>query len=1117
MLEFYRDPSLARFARLFVVQTFLFFSLPGAVNAAEESTQSLLNQKITLNLQNQKLDLFLSQIEQQVKIKFVFSGRLIRSHRRINIEANGEPLSKVLDQVLIPLDLKYKLADELIVLSRKKVDTVGQREQQSVEGGITSNIETDDKAIDLTVKGKVTGEKGEELPGVNVVVKGTGTGTVSDAQGRFSINIKENNSILTFSFIGYLTQEVTVYEQSELNIVLKEDLRKLDEVIVVGYGVQKKSDLTGALASISSKEYKNLPYAQFNQALQGRVAGVSLSQTGGGPNPTFKLRIRGANSIGGNNDPLYIVDGMAVSNMNMINVKDVESIEVLKDASATSIYGSRGANGVVLVTTKKGNKGAPQVHFENYVSRARVFQKIPEMTPYQFALGVNYAEGKPIFNDGRLSELKAGGGEDWFGRIFRPAYNLNSLLSISGASENVNYYISGNYVHSNGILINQDYVRYNLRSNLGVKINDKLRLNLNTSFSNDLTDGAIASIQNALSWDLSTPARKADGKYNFAPIISGVGNGAPNPLLEPENLISKVYGNQLILNGAISYDLFKNMELNISGGYEQMGSNSNSYSPLIVSGVGSASILNSLSQAYQNTNRLTYNYYVGKKIKIKADLVHEQYFKKLKGNGVTASQFFTDAVSYKDLSIAKFQRNTSYEQSQGLQSFLGRFNLVWAEKYLFTASVRADGSTKFQKGNRWGYFPSASIAWRISEESFMKDVRPLNDLKLRLSYGTIGSQAVDPFATRGRATVGILANYPMDGTNFASGIAPPAVAPNKNLTWESTYQGNVGFDLGLFNSRFTLTADAYKKRTKNLLLNRLLPTFAGPTSVVQNVGEVSNTGVEFNLNARIIEKKDWSLSGQITFSRNINKVVKLTSDKPLNGVIAGNFPVTPSLIAPGYALGTFRGYTFIGVYQSNEVEEAKKYGRKPGDAKYLDINGDGLITNDDISVVGSANPNFTYGLNLNLGYKRFQVGLNFIGSQGNDIYNFMYMTMMGLGPAQFHATHLDYANRWTTTNPSNIPAFRDGVQTLSTQFLQNGSYFTLKNLNAGYDMVGLFKSRIIKNLRLGFTAENLFILTKYRGFDPETTSTGNSDVDQGMDFGAYPLSRRFTLGVNITF
>jgi TonB-linked SusC/RagA family outer membrane protein len=977
------------------------------------------------------------------------------------------------------------------------------------------------KAQDVTITGSVTSsDDGTELVGVNVFVKGTTTGTITDVNGNYSVSVPNEEAVLVYSYVGYVVQEVTVGNQRTIDIVLQVDIAALDEVVVVGYGTLMKSDVTGSLASVASENFEMQPITRLDQALKGRAAGVEVTQTSGQPGAGYKIRIRGANSISGNNNPLYVVDGLVVGDINSINVNDIASMEVLKDASATAIYGSRGANGVVLVTTKTGSRGPAVVEFETYYGVANKVQSLPFMTPAEFAEGVNDYEGYEVYTPEAIAGLRAGGGENWEERLFKPGPYYNAQLSIHGGTDVTDYYISGNLFSEDGTIINQNYKRYALRANVNTRLSEKMQVGLNTYASREEFDGVRADLAGGLSWDPTTPAFNEDGDYNFVPLIPGIGNATNNPLVAPENNVREDFDHQIIANGYFDWDILEGLELNISGGIERVDGVDNRYTSLLVNNTGTANVTNLDVTRMQNTNRFTYRLN-NPNHRLQIDAIHEQQLVTRVWTQATGSGFFSDQTAYKNLGLASVQRISNESTSESLQSFLGRINYSLLDRFLFTASIRADGSSKFQKDNRWGYFPSGSVAWRLSEEAFMQQISWLNNLKIRASYGQTGSQAIQPLATLSIPIIDPSVNYPFTGETATIGVAPSEQLANPDLTWETTTQGNVGLDLGLWDNRINFSIDLYKKNTTDLLLNRLLPAFVGPTVVTQNVGEVENKGFDISLGTIILQNSDWNISSILSVSRNVNKVLALVDDnEPMelgNIYYTNTFPVNPTRVEVGLPISSFRGYAFEGVYQLGEEEEAARYGKVPGQARYKDVNDDGLISSDDIVTVGDGNPAVTWGWNWTIAWRKLDLNFLFLGTHGNDIYNFQRMKMMGLGAGQFHAVHGDYANRWTPDNPSEIPSGRDGTEFLSSQFIEDGSFVSMKHATLGYTFSNVLNSIGMSALRVYLSAENLFIITDYSGYDPESTASGNSDVDLGIDLNAYPINRSFALGLKLTF
>jgi len=974
----------------------------------------------------------------------------------------------------------------------------------------------------MQVSGVVTDENQLALPGANIVIKGTSSGTITDIDGSFSLSVESESAILVFSYSGYFPQEIKA--EANMQISLKAD-DLLDEVVIVGYGTAKRSSLTGAVASVSAADFNKQPLSNVSQALQGRAAGVQVTQTSGNPAGDFKIRIRGSNSITGSNEPLYVVDGQFLD-ISTINVNDIQSMEVLKDASSTAIYGTRGANGVILITTKRGRSGKAVIDADFFTGVSNVTQKLDLMSAAEFAEGVVFAEGvdpnqpNPFYTTQEIEALRQSGGEDWQSRLFQSGFTRNMQLSVSGGSDKIDYYISGNYYQASGTIKDQLYRRLNLRSNLNAKLTEKVKVGLNLNLGNVRTTGIRADLGVGLSFDPTTPVFDENGDYNFNS-IKNVATSERNPLIAVENNQVKNNLDRMSAMTYLNYDLTKNIVFNFSTGLDKSDAHNNSFAPLISSNNGLANLNNFYGTRFFNTNRFTYTTEFSEIHSFKFDAVYEIVKENSNSVNITATNFFTDLVGYRDVSIAAIQQVRNGESNRTLESFLGRANYSLLDKYFVEVSIRADGSSVFQK-DKWGYFPSGSVGWIVTKEDFMKNVNFINYLKVRSSYGQVGNQSISVFGTRSRAVINISRNYPFDGT-LTTGVAPSNRVANPDLTWEKTRQVNAGFDLGVMKSAFTLSFDFYKKNTTDLLLDTQLPQFVGPTVKFINAGEVENKGFDISLIADLYENKDWFVTSTLTVSRNRNKVLALNDDVQFlilgDNIRANTFPVNPTRVEVGMPINSFRGYVFEGVYQLGEETEAAKFNKVPGQAKYKDINGDGLITSDDITTVGEANPTFTWGWNWDINYKNWNLNLLLTGSQGNDIYNLQRARLMSLGAQQFHAVYGDYRDRWTPTNPSNIPSGRNGTEILSSQFIEDGSYTSFKNMALSYNLNSNALQKLKMNkLRIYASAENLFILTKYTGFDPETTaSVSNEDIDAGIDYNSYPLNRTFTVGVQVSF
>jgi TonB-linked SusC/RagA family outer membrane protein len=704
--------------------------------------------------------------------------------------------------------------------------------------------------------------------------------------------------------------------------------------------------------------------------------------------------------------------------------------------------------------------------------------------------------------------------------LFQRGNSNNAQLSASGGSDNATYYISGNYYGASGTVVDQDFRRFNLRANLNTNLSEKFKAGLNINAGQEKSTGVRANLGVGLSFDPTTFAFDDNGNYNFNS-RNNLATSETNPLVAVENNTRENTLDRININGNLNYEILKNLTFNTSGGIVKIERHNNSYAPLISSNNGNASVDNIYNTSLYNTNRLTFTPLNSGKSSLKLDVIHELVVDKSNSVFIDARDFFTDLVTYKDLSVANVQIVDNREGNRKLESFLGRINYTFSEKYLFTASFRADGTSVFQN-NKWGYFPSASVAWRISEEDFFKSIESINNLKLRVSYGEVGNQGINAFGTRARGVLGPGVNYPFDG-NITTGVAPSNRISNPDLTWETTKQINAGFDINLFNYAVGLSFDYYKKNTTDLLLDTQLPPFVGPTNKFVNAGEVQNNGFEITLDTRILQNENWSINSTLSITSNRNKVLSLNDDVQflvVGDVIRQNtFPVNPTRVEVGLPISSFRGYIFEGVYQLGEESEAAIYNKAPGDAKYRDINGDGVISTDDITNIGDGNPDFIWGWNWDLGYKNWNLNFLLTGSQGNDIYNLQRGRLMALGAQQFHAVHGDYRNRWTTDNPSNIPSGRDGTEILSSQFIENGSFISMKNIALGYNLESSALNKAgISSIRFYSSVENLFILTDYTGFDPEATaSVSNADADIGIDYNTYPINRAVTFGMNIKF
>ncbi|SFQ07537.1 TonB-linked outer membrane protein, SusC/RagA family [Pseudarcicella hirudinis] len=995
------------------------------------------------------------------------------------------------------------------------------------------------KSIGTIVKGKVIDATSQEaLIGVAITLKGTKTGTVTDTDGNFSINVAGENSVLAFSFVGYETQQITVGKQTFITVKLQNNTTELNGVIVVGYGTQKKSDITGSVVSLKMKEIEKAPSFRVDQSLQGRVAGVNIQNTDASPNAQVSVRIRGASSINGGNNPLVVIDGMQGGSLTTLNPNDVASIEVLKDASATAIYGSRGSSGVILVTTKQGVKGkndAPEISYNTYFSVTQVRKKLDQLNAAEYAESVNanrreYGQN-PVFSDADIAGFKAKGGTDWQDAIFRNGFTQNHQLSISNATEKTSYYVSGNATTQKGLVQGSSYNRYAIRTNLKTNLSEKLSLGINgflvremdhpTVLNTFAGNNAGSPVFSALVWSPTKSIYDSQGNYT----LPGGGAG-PNTNYNPLALATEPVRDYLTtttnFTGNINYQILKGLNLTVLGSYRSSEFEGNDYFnslPTRASGTEMASIVNQRNLFLQNTNMLTYETAIKGGHNLKLTGVVEQQFEENNGSYAGAIGFSTDALTYNNLSLGqKPQISSSYRNSRTLMSYLGRVNYGYKDRYLLTLSLRSDGSSVFGANNKWGSFPSAAIGWNILNESFMTNLKNVfYDLKLRGSYGIVGNQAISPYQSL--ASLNTYNPYPINGTNLSTGVGVGGNA-NPDLRWEKTTQSDIGLDATFLNGRLELSADYYNKQTSDLLLSVPTPMTAGGNgTILKNVGSVENKGFELYIGGTPI-KQDITWHTGFTLASNSNKVLALAEGQ--TEILLGN-PGLPGFgqslwLEVGQPLGLFRGYQYNGVWKSGEAEQAKKYGAVPGDSKYIDQNGDGVIDNKDIVDIGNAQPKYTFGWNNSFSYKNLDLNILLQGVQGNKIYNLSRVRFEAPG-SDGDATSRKVLDRWTPQHENtDVPSFKgsnDG-RLNSSRWLEDGSYLRVKNISLGYTLPKNVINRLkMSQLRVYLSATNLFTFTKYTGFDPESSS--GVDTRAGVDLATYPAQKTFTLGLDIKF
>lgn len=1101
--------SLIRFMRLSFIQIVLLVSALGNVHAIEGYAQPALDKKVSLNIRNQEVESLFREIEQRTNIRFVFSRSLIRAERKVNVRVKNQELYKVLDEVLTPLNLKYRAAENLVIISR--TDRKDEEMINSLTPGTTPGKAGEFISTEINITGRVSDEKGEPLPGVSIMVKGTQTGTAANADGSFSLDVPDEKAVLVFSYVGYVSQEVVVSGRTRLEVALVVDEKSLEEVVVVGYGTVKKSDLTGSVASVTRDEINSIPAANVLQALTGRVAGVNISQNTGAPGAQMSIQIRGTNSIQGGNEPLYVIDGFPTNQSMLLslNSSDIESMEILKDASATAIYGSRGANGVVIVTTKKGAKKKTQIDFETSYGVQTLRKKMDLMNAREYATLVNRTRENggltPYFTEQQINSF--GDGFDWQDELFRPAAFKKAALNINGGTDETQYSIGGSLIEQDGIVKRSFYDRYSLVMNLTQKLGNKLKVDVSSILSYINTDRKDPSGGNRgggiIGGTLSAPptsAPMAGGSYvDLKTLYPFMSNSITNPINSLNESTSNRKENRAMVNASLIYNPIPEITIKVLGGLANHDAQSTSYTTNnILNTVSSASMGASRYRSLLNENTISYDKTINKhKFSVLAGFTYQDFLNtSVSGSG---QGFISDVTESYDLAAADIPGipTSSYSKST-LVSGLARINYILSDKYLATFTFRGDGASQYSKGDKWGYFPSGALAWRISNEDFF-NIPSISNMKIRASWGVSGNQAIGAYTTLTTLTAGLKSFG--EGTYIT--YAPGTRLPN-NLRWETTETRDMGLDLGMFNGRLNITADYYIKHTRDLLNTVGLPLSMGYTTTIQNIGAMQNKGFELGIEAIPIAKEfEWRINFNASINR--NKVLKLYNSQDILGASIDVNLVQDylNILREGHPVGSFWGYLEDGYDEKGQIA-------------FRDLNGDSRITLDDKTFIGDPNPNFIYGIQSVMNYRNFDFTFFIQGSQGNDIYNVSSINNtldFGIG---LNMPRDVYLNHWTPENRNAkypIPKLSTNVRS-SNRFVEDGSYLRLKNIELAYNL--RFNKNAIKSLRLFVNAQNLLTLTKYSWWDPEVNSR-SSAIDLGIDHFTYPTAKNITVGLQFRF
>ena len=1037
----------------------------------------------------------------------------------------------------------------------------------------------------VLVRGTVVHQTGESVIGASIQVKGTTQGTITDIDGKFSLGVPDKKSVIVVSFIGYATKELQVDTSKPMSIVLEEDTKVLDEVVVVGYQEVRKKDLTGSVAKADMNELLNTPVGSFDQTLGGRIAGVNVSSSEGTPGGTMNIVIRGNNSLTQDNSPLYVIDGFPVEDAaiaSTINPSDIESLDILKDASATAIYGARGANGVVIITTKKGKVGKAQITYDGSVTMHHVTRTIPMMDAYEFvklqaetypASIANSTGGYLMEYQGKqwtLDDYRDIFQYDWQDEILRTALQHNHNIRLTGGTEGVRYNASVSYYNQDGILLNSGYERFQARANTVIK-RDKLDINLTTNYSRSIQTGSTPSEtsysgMNNLFYSVwgyrpvTYPNKSMESLLNdvMDEAIDSSNDYRFNPIRSLKEEYRKYYINNLQLNGYVSYEFIKGLKLKVSGGYtydarknDQFNNSNTRYGGPTSTDKVNAQIIRNERLTWLNENTLTYQTNIKKKhffnslVGITFQNSDYEYY------SLKSTHIPNESLGMAGMADGTLSSSSSLKSSWSMMSYLARLNYNYKSKYYATASFRADGSSKFSKKHRYGYFPSGSLAWNFMEEEFMAPIKKVVGAgKLRVSWGLTGNNRIGEYdyyallqmlkekqgdyISNGSIPSGV---YPFDNDMSSVGMVPVSL-PNEDLKWETTEQWNVGLDLSFFNERLNFTADVYRKTTRDLLLEASLPLVSGYYSATKNIGKVRNDGLELSLSTVNVQTKDFTWTSDFNIAFNKNEVLELAENQLSLTTAARfdqNYNSQPSYIAKvGLPMGMMYGYIYEGTYKYDDfVKSGNSYTLKdnvpyfsseantqPGMPKYKDVNGDGIIDTNDRTIIGRGLPIHTGGFTNSFTYKGFDLSVFFQWSYGNDIMNANRLFFENAGGKKDLNQFASYANRWTPENPeSDIPAATKSASNnvISSRIIEDGSYLRLKTITLGYTFPKtLIAKAKLSNARVYVAAQNLWTWTSYSGYDPEV-SVRNSALTPGLDFSSYPRAFTLSFGVNLGF
>ena len=1118
------------------------------ITALIQVNASTFAQKITLVKSAVSLKEVLQEIEMQTGYDVFYNTADLKEAKPINANFENRELTEVLTACFKNQSLTYTIKSKTIIVKK-----LAPREEL--------------KAVVIT--GLIKDEKNEPMPGVSIRIKGAETSISSVENGTYRITVPNPGVTLVYSYMGYLTQEKVVASATVINITLVEKPTGLDQVVVVGYGAVKKGDLTGAVGQVVMSELEKAPVNSFDQALAGRLAGVQVSSNDGQPGAEgINIAIRGNGSLTQSSSPLYVIDGFPIEDFNTssLNMNDIESINVLKDASSTAIYGSRGANGVIVVETKKGKLGKPVVAYNGAYGIQQINKRIDLMDSYEFVkFQIDKGNGANYLQNGlTLDSYTNQPSISWQDKIFQTGRTNLQNISVSGGTSQTKYALSASLFDAKAVIINTGNKRYQGRISINQELSKKVNAGVNINYSRNDRNGvsvATAGGSSASAYLLFAAwgYRPITGDTNYSLYdlennladedINPASDLRLNPVVSANNQYNRSVSTNVITNAFLSYEIIKNLTLRVTGGLNDTYFRSeafhnsktilgNNLSPANTRGQFGSKNYSELS-IWSNENTLTYLKQFNKSHKLDFVTGFTLQGTNTAGGGFTSINVPNESLGVNGLNQGEPQVVTSPASTSSIQSFLFRTNYNYKSKYLLTATFRADGSSKFAKENRWGYFPSGAFAWRMSNEPFMEGIKVISDAKLRLSYGMTGNNRVPDFAYFAAVNPTNSASYDFGNQGPLQGVQLSSLG-NIGLKWETTEQTNIGYDLSLFKNRINLTADVYRKVTRDLLLNAEMPYHTGFNTVYKNVGKLENKGLEFTINTVNINTKSFRWESNFNISFNRNKILGLTeTNEPIFRTISweSNFNNSNLYIAAlGQPAGKFFGFVWEGNYQMEDFDvqpnntlllrsDVPSNGNtrasiRPGDIKYKDLNGDGQVDLDDQTVIGDGNAKHTGGFTNNFSYKGFELGIFLQWSYGNDIFNVNRLVFEGTSNYNNLNQYATYVNRWTPENPNN-EYFRIGgggpAGRYSSRVIEDGSYLRLKTVSLAYNIPAKFlKGLKIRSFNINVTAQNLLTITNYSGMDPEV-SVRNSVLTPGFDYSAYPHARTIVLGLKTSF